>query len=160
MVKEIICVQVETRKNHNDSSFLYPTFGIFLSDLLLDEGSLLCCKEQRWQRLRNWGICSTLMHGGSREVNACSSPLVGTACTRSASQPSTLQTREEGETDIASHTEGDPGKPLIRSSEWPKNVLHCYVPQETPYHLCILISRDFSNGPYEKDYFIPEGFIF
>lgn len=158
MAKEIIFVQVETRKNHKDSSFLYLTFRIFLFDLLLVEGSLHCCKGQRWQRLRNWGICSALMHWGSREVNACGSPCRWKELVPEV--PSISQTREERETDIASHMEGDPGKPLIRSSEWPKNVLHCYVPQETPNHLCILISKDFSNSPYEKDYFIPEGFIF
>lgn len=104
MAKEIICVLVETGKNHKDSSFLYPTFEIFLCDLLLDEGSLHRCVEQRWQRLRNWGLCSTLMDWGSGEVEACGSPYRWEELIPEApsSLPFHRQRREERETDISS----------------------------------------------------------
>lgn len=152
MAKEIIFVLVDTGRNHKDSSFLYPMFRIFLCDLLLDEAGLHCCVEQRRQRLRNWvELCSTLMDWGSGEVKACGSPYRWEELIPEAppSLPFHRQRRRKERQIYHPHMEGDAGKPLIRSSEWPKNVLYCYVPQETPNHLFILISRDFSNGPYE-----------
>lgn len=144
--KEIIFVLVGTGKKHKDSSFFYPTFRIFLFDLLLVEGSLHCCMEQRWQRLRNWGICSTLMDWGSSEVNAHGSPCRWEELAPEA--PSSLPIHSQGRKERQTyhpHMEGDPGKPLIQSSEWPKmfsTVMYLKKPQ-------ILISRDFSNIPYE-----------